>query len=132
MSIQGFHHVAIRVADFDAAVAFYRDGLGFPERIRWHDGSKWVALLDSGGGDYIELLGGGKAPPLPEGAWAHIALRTDDCDAAFAKAIAAGATVATAPKEIQIRTETETVRVRLAFCKGPHGEIIEFFQNEAT
>ena len=83
MRIEGFHHVAIRVQDFDAAIAFYRDGLGFPEQIRWSDGQKMIALLDTGGGDYIEILSNGKPPPLAEGAWGHLALRTDDCDAAF-------------------------------------------------
>ena len=130
MRIEGFHHVAIRVQDFDAAIAFYRDGLGFPEQIRWSDGQKMIALLDTGGGDYIEILSNGKPPPLAEGAWGHLALRTDDCDAAFARAITAGATVAIAPKDMPIRTADRTIPVRLAFCKGPNGEIIEFFQSD--
>ena len=132
MSIRGFHHVAIRVHDFEAAVAFYRDGLGFAERIRWSDGQKMIALLDTGGGDYVEILSNGRPPPQGEGAWAHLALRSDDCDADVARAVAAGATVAIAPKDMPIRTPDETVPVRLAFCRGPHGEIIEFFQNERT
>jgi glyoxylase I family protein len=133
MSIQGIHHVAIRVKDFDAAVRFYEQGLGFPLRIQWGDGQKQIALLDTGSGDYVEVIGGGKAePPLPEGAWAHLALRTDDVDAAVERAVAAGAVVTIAPKMMPIRTPKENVDVRLAFCKGPSGEIIEFFQNDAT
>ncbi|HEY7087564.1 MAG TPA: VOC family protein [Tepidisphaeraceae bacterium] len=132
MGIQGFHHVAIRVQDFEAAIAFYRDGLGFPERVRWSDGQKMIALLDTGGGDYIEILSNGKPPPLDEGAWSHLALRTDDCDAAFARALAAGASPTIAPKEMPIRSHGKSIRVRLAFCRGPNGEIIEFFQNSET
>ena len=131
MAIHGFHHVAIRVADFEGAIRFYV-GLGFPERIRWSDGKKMIALLDTGGGDYVEILSNGADPPLPEGAWSHLALRTDDCDAAVKKAVDAGAVVLIAPKEMPIRTANETIPVRLAFVRGPNGEIIEFFQNRAT
>jgi glyoxylase I family protein len=31
----GFHHVAVRVPDFDAAMRFYQDVLGFTEKIAW-------------------------------------------------------------------------------------------------
>ena len=31
----GYHHVALRVADFDATLRFYIDGLGFRPAVEW-------------------------------------------------------------------------------------------------
>ncbi len=136
--ITGIHHVAIRVHDFEKAIAFYRDGLGFKERVRWNDGKKWIVLLDAGSGDYIEILSHGKEGAQPEGAWGHLALRTTDCDAAIELAVKAGAKILIAPKEMPINPEDENgakgkqIPVRLAFCQGLFGEVIEFFQNIET
>jgi glyoxylase I family protein len=56
-------------------------------------------------------------------------LRTDDCDAALERARAAGAEVTVEPKTVAIFGEPK-IPVRLAFFKGPDGEICELFQNE--
>ena len=58
----------------------------------------------------------------------HFALRTSDCDAAIERARAAGATVTIEPKSVNIPSEPHETPVRIAFCKGPDGEVIEFFQ----
>ena len=34
----GFHHVAIKVADFDGTVEFYTQALGFTVHARWGEG----------------------------------------------------------------------------------------------
>ena len=130
----GFHHVAIRVADFDAAVKFYTEALGFTTKITWGEGNSRAIMLDAGNGDYMEIFAGGKAetPPPSEGAILHFALRTTDCDAALNRARAAGAVVTMEPKSIDIQSKPHMTPVRIAFCKGPAGEIIEFFQNELT
>src|SRR5688500_8576899 len=45
------HHVALRVADPEASLAFYRDVLGLPEVRRLHDGGRvrsiWVRAGDA-------------------------------------------------------------------------------------
>ena len=41
------HHLAIRVRDLDAALAFYRDALGLAETARPRPGSIWLALGDA-------------------------------------------------------------------------------------
>ncbi|MEZ5276703.1 MAG: hypothetical protein R3F07_10015 [Opitutaceae bacterium] len=58
-------------------------------------------------------------------------MRTDDCDAALERARAAGAKVTIEPKSIDIQS-TPPTPVRIAFCEGPEGAVIEFFQNEVT
>ena len=128
----GFHHVAIRAQDFDASVRFYTKALGFREKIAWGEGAKRAIMLDAGDGNYMEIFAGGSDSPKPEGAILHFALRTSDCDAAIARARAAGATVTVEPKDVDIPSTPGPTPVRIAFCKGPDGEIIEFFQNELT
>jgi glyoxylase I family protein len=127
----GFHHIAMRVSDFDASVQFYTQVLGFAEKIRWGEGSKRAVMLDTGDGNYIELFAGGVKEPRPEGMILHFALRTDNCDAALDRARAAGMQVTMEPKDVEIPS-TPPTPVRIAFCKGPDGEVIEFFQNSLT
>lgn len=125
----GFHHVAMRVMDFDKSLAFYTTGLGFVPRITWGEGDKRAAMLDTGDGGCLEVFAGGQGPK-PEGAVIHFALRTADCDKAAAAARAAGAEITVEPKNVTIASEPPTP-ARIAFCKGPDGEVIEFFQTPA-
>lgn len=127
----GFHHIAMRVSDFDASVWFYTQVLGMTERVCWGEGSKRAIMLDTGDGNYIELFAGGSKEPRPEGMILHFALRTDNCDAALERARAAGMQVTMEPKNVEIPSIPPTP-VRIAFCKGPDGEVIEFFQNDRT
>ena len=128
----GFHHVAIRAYDFDASVRFYTEALGFTQKIAWGEGEKRAVMLDAGDGNYMEIFANGKHEPKPEGAIIHFALRTNNCDAAIERARAAGAQVTVEPKDVDIPSTPHRTPVRIAFCKGPDGEIIEFFQNELT
>ena len=128
----GFHHVAIRAQDFDASVRFYGETLGFREKITWGEGDKRAIMMDAGDGNYIEIFAGGTPGPKPEGAIIHFAIRTDDCDAALERARAAGVEVTMEPASIDIPSLPEPMAVRIAFFKGPDGEVIELFQNEAT
>ena len=127
----GFHHLALRVHDFDASIAFYTQGLGFTPKITWGKGDQRAAMLDTGDGNYLEIFAGGSDEPKPEGAVLHFALRTSSTDQAIEAARAAGAEVTVEPKHVTIQSDPPT-EVRLAFCKGPDGEIIEFFQNDTT
>jgi glyoxylase I family protein len=127
----GFHHVAMKVADFDAAKKFYTEGLGFTEKITWGEGDKRAVMLDTGDGNYLEIFAGGSAA-TPEGVVMHFALRTSNCDAALARARSFGAQVTMEPKDVEIPSKPFKAPVRIAFCKGPGGEVIEFFQNQLT
>ena len=127
----GFHHVAMRVHDFDASYRFYTDGLGFRPKIAWGQGNQRAAMLDTGDGNYLEIFAGGADEAKPEGQLLHFALRTADTDRAVAAARAAGAEITVEPKDVEIGSVPVT-KVRLAFCKGPDGEVIEFFSNQTT
>jgi glyoxylase I family protein len=126
--VNGFHHVAIRVKDFDATVRFYKDGLGLKERHAWGEGDGRAVMLDAGNDNCVEVFAGGKGGSV-EGNIVHFALRTGDCDAALKRAQAAGATVTVEPKTVTIPAKTGPAAVRIAFVRGPGGEVVEFFQN---
>ncbi len=130
----GYHHVALRVSDFDASLRFYVDGLGFRKAHAWGSGDGRAAMLDTGDGACLEIFSGGKrrtAPaPQNETAVLHVALRTSDCDGATAAARAAGARITAEPKNVDIPS-SPPYAVRIAFCEGPDGEIIEFFQERS-
>ena len=128
----GFHHIAMRVTDFDAAVEFYESGLGFSRTVWWGNDKSKAMLLHAGNGNYIEVFAGADEDAASAGAVIHFALRTDDCDAAIARAVAAGAEVTVPPKDVTIPSQPQPTPVRIAFCRGPSGETIEFFQNELT
>jgi glyoxylase I family protein len=137
----GFHHVAIRAFDFDASLRFYTEGLGFVRAYGWGEDGRAkgekdsrAALLDTGDGNYLELFAGGTRPhgsPPAEEVVLHFALRTSDTDAACERARQAGATVTTEPKSVTpAHAEAPAQTFRIAFVRGPDGELIEFFQND--
>ena len=122
----GFHHVAIRVADFDRSVAFYQ-ALGFEPVRDWGEAPKRAAMLDGGDGTVIEIFEGGSVEAPGEGRILHFALRASDCDAAHALALSAGAVETMAPKNVDIASRPAPLPVRISFVRAPGGEIIEFF-----
>jgi glyoxylase I family protein len=129
----GFHHVAIRCRDFDKSVEFYTAVLGCVPKITWGDKPKRAGMFDCGDGNYIELFERTDQPPASEeGVLLHFALRTANTDEATARVRSAGFRITMEPKELDIPSKPFVAPVKISFCKGPDGEIIEFFQNELT
>lgn len=132
----GFHHVAIASRNFDRSVTFYTQGLGFIPKIAWGEPGKRAIMLDTGDGNYLEIFEhpplAADSPSLTQGTILHFALRTTDTDAAMAKAVAAGGQVTMEAKSLDIASTPHVTPVRIAFCNGPDGESIEFFQNDLT
>jgi glyoxylase I family protein len=123
---RGFHHIAIKVVDWDRSVAFYQH-LGFVPVREWGQAPKRAAMLDGGDGTVIEIFEGGLAETPSEGRIIHFALRASDCDAAHALAIAGGAVETMAPKNVDIPSRPAPYAVRISFVRSPSGELIEFF-----
>ncbi len=121
----GFHHVAMRVKDFDASVKFYTEVLGFTEALAWGEGDKRAIMLDAGDGGCLELFAGG-AGHGGDGAVLHLALNCADVDAVIERVRAAGAEIRTEPKDVTIASDPPA-EVRLAFFTGPDAEVLELF-----
>lgn len=128
-SISGFHHTAIRSPHFDASVRFYTDVLGMKEKISWGEAPDRAVMIDAGDGNYVEIFERSEAAPNIEATILHFALRTDDCAAMLEKAREAGAEVTMETTDLTIDSSIGPVPVRIAFFKGPDGEVIELFQN---
>ena len=130
----GFHHIALRVKDFDKSVRFY-EALGGVIKVAWGSAPNRCAMIDFGDGGCIELFSGGientKESATRRGEWLHLALGCEDPDAAYAAAIEAGATKRTAPYD-ELLPAQPPIPLRLAFVYGPDGEVIEFFHVRET
>lgn len=128
-TITGFHHTAIRSADFDASVRFYTEVLGMTPKISWGEAPDRAIMIDAGDGNYVEVF---ERDPLSaeESTILHMAFRTDDCAGMLEKARSAGAEITMEPTAVDIASNIGTVPVKIAFFKGPDGEVIELFQNE--
>ena len=132
--ISGFHHVCVKTRDWDRTMSFYKDTLGFVEKIAWRAAPQRAVMLDAGDGNYLEVFEDLAYAPAPDGPVVHFALRTAHLDEVAARVRATGATITMEPKDVTIATTNAhaPVPIRIFFCAGPNGEIIEFFQNSLT
>ncbi|MBQ3257029.1 MAG: VOC family protein [Oscillospiraceae bacterium] len=124
--IKGVHHVCMKCVtseQFDEVRKFYGEILGLPVVRSWAAG-----IMYDLGGSLLEVFSNG-AEALPQGVWQHIALATDDVDACVKAVSKAGYAITIAPKDIVIASEPP-LPARIAFCIGPMGEEIEFFQEK--
>lgn len=127
----GFHHLALYASDFERTMKFYMDGLGCHYIRGWGEGLGRVAMIDFGGGSLLEVFAKGSAEEQQNARFIHLAIATTDPDGAYEAALKAGAEALTPPKEVTIAAE-EPMPVRLAFVKGPDGEILEFFHDKSV
>lgn len=123
----GFHHIAVKVFDFEKTIKFYTEGLGFKIYLSWGQGDERGAMIDTGNANYLEVFAGGSQDIKPEGSYIHLAFRSENVDLAIERARSMGAEVTMEPNDIEIKSNP-VLKARIAFCKGPEGEVIEFFQ----
>ena len=125
----GIHHIAIKAKGLEAyekTVHFYHEILGMPVVRSWamEDGGS-ACMVDTGAG-LLELFS--NAPDeLGEGALRHLAFAVTDTDACIEAVRAEGYKITMEPTDIVIGSEPP-YPARIAFCVGPTGEEVEFFQ----
>jgi glyoxylase I family protein len=127
----GFHHVSMSVKDLDKSIKFYSEGLGFTERFSWGKLPRRTVLMDTGDGNYFEISKGDPTHTYGEGIFRHLALRVDDCKAVLELARKAGAEVTVEARDATL-SSNQPIQIRIAFIKGPDGELIELFENDVT
>ena len=123
----GFHHVALKVKDFERSLEMYR-ALGLKEIVRWGEGKGEIAMLDIGDGGRIELFACGGDEFAVNGKWQHFAMKVDDVEQAYAVALAAGFAPKIAPKVVPLDSRPEKMSINIAFVLGNDGEEVEFFK----
>src|SRR3954449_5499859 len=129
-------HVAIAVRDLDAAIAYYAEVFGAEVEHRERVESDGVeeALLNVAE-SYIQLL----TPTRPDSPVAkaiekrgeglhHVGYRVDDCAAALASMIAAGAT----PIDKEPRRGSRNTTVAFVHPKGSFGTLIELVEESQS
>jgi len=113
------------VTDLDAAVAFYRDLLGFEEELRpspvfamLYRGDLRLLLSVPGGHGAGDALPDGSVPT--PGGWNRIALRIGDLDRTVAELRGKG---------VRFRTDITTgITVRQVLLHDPAGNLVELFE----
>jgi lactoylglutathione lyase len=129
-----FLHMMIRVADFDAALRFYVDGLGMKQLSdRFDVASRRVTAVYLGfesfdAGGCVELVKRWDDPgPYTHGSgYGHIAIGAPDIEAMVAKLEAMGAEVSLRP------TVLIDGAPRVAFVKDPDGYAVELIETRAS
>lgn len=125
---KGIHHIAIKakgIEQYRKTLDFYVNVLGMKTVRSWGEGDNLGTMVDTGN-SVMEIFS--NAPDVfGEGALRHIAFDVEDTDACINAVKAAGYTVTVEPKDIVIQADVP-LAARIAFCIGPVGETIEFFQ----
>ena len=126
--ITGVHHIALHPTTpemFDQTLAFYCGTLGCATLRAWDPDGRRGAFLDAG--NCILEIGLRDDGVRAYGALHHLALAVDDLDALLPRLAAAGYPAVSGPRVGELPTEPP-FRAYVAFCDGPFGESIEFFQ----
>lgn len=124
--IKAIHHVSMKtnnIEDYRKTIEFYRDILGLSVVREWAAG-----IMFGTGAGLIEVFNNAD-DKLEKGVIRHFAFAVDDVDACVEAVTEAGYEVFMGPKDILIPSNPE-FPARMAFCYGPLGEEIEFFQEK--
>lgn len=123
-----FHHIALMAEDYERSLDFYTNGLGLRLYATWGSPEKTIAMLEMGDGGILELFSnGGRENDLKAG-FPHLAFEVDDVDAAYERAVGAGAKSIFAPKRAPLDSSPVKLTLYCAFVEGPSGEQLEFFR----
>ena len=128
VKVKGIHHVAIKakgLEEFDKTIDFYSNLLGMPVVREWGEGVKKGAMVDTGAG-WLEIFANGDDIPKTS-LFRHLAFEVESTDACVEKVRNAGYEITMQPNDIVIACNPP-LPARIAFCIGPVGEEVEFFE----
>lgn len=127
--INGFGHLALKVQDLGASLAFYCGGLGLREMTRLVDdkGEPWIVYLRITDTSFLELFPAGHAGRAADEAAVgvnHVCFSVEDIEATAVRFAAAGVTL-TSP------IQTGLDGNRGAWIEDPDGNRIELMEMAA-
>ena len=128
VKVNGVHHIALKakgLEEYRKLFDFYHEILGLPVARTWGEGEKAGTMLDTGAG-LMEIFANAEEE-LGQGAIRHMAFDVEDTDACVEAVRNAGYQITVEPTDIVIES-CPPYPARIAFCIGPVGEEIEFFQ----
>lgn len=124
-------HIALRVSDMDASIAFYTEKLGLPlvsDQVDPAHHERFAFLeLEGGNIELLQVLDENNAPaaytpPEPDTALCpHVAITTPDLAVAAMRLERQGVRIAKGPLEI-------AGQVRWLYALDPDGNVLEFIQ----
>ncbi len=128
---KGVHHIAIKCRgceQFEKTMHFYHTLLGMEIVREWSTPEGLPCAMVNIGGSMMEIFS--NAPDvLPQGTLRHLAFATDCVDDCVAAVREAGYQITMEPTDICIQSNPP-YPARIAFCIGPVGEEIEFFEEK--
>lgn len=128
---KGVHHIAIKCRgreQFEKTMHFYHTLLGMEIVREWSTPEGLPCAMVNIGGSMMEIFS--NAPDvLPQGTLRHLALATDCVDECVVAVREAGYQITMEPTDICIQSNPP-YPARIAFCIGPVGEEIEFFEEK--
>lgn len=126
--VKGIHHIALKACglqNFYELVRFYTEILDLKVVRSWGEGEGIGMMLDTGSG-LLEIFANATDRP-GEGALRHLAFEVESVDACINAVRAAGYEVTMEPRDIVIASNPP-YPAKIAFCTGPVGESVEFFE----
>lgn len=122
--IDGVHHIALKptVEQYEKTVEFYTQLLGFEVKRSWGDPQHPCMMVSCGDNSCMEILNG-EAAAVPTGSLNHLAFATTKVDELVERVRQAGYEITVEPKDLELAGSP----IRIAFCRGPMGETLEFF-----
>ncbi len=127
--INGLHHISMKCSkgeQYAQVVRFYHEILGLKIARVWGDENAPDGIMFDTGSGLVEIFTN-KTEEAELGIIRHFALETTDVDECVCAVRNAGYEVFIEPKDISIPSNPP-YNARMAFCFGPLGEQIEFFQ----
>ena len=143
--IKGIHHTAISTGDFERALAFYRDLLGFEmvSELNWPAGvelADTITGLESSAARSVMLRAsntsielfefsspapkpGDPKRPVCDHGITHIGFEVDDIDAEYERLTAAGMSFNCPPQDLGAS--------RVTYGRDPDGNVLELWQSVA-
>ena len=123
--IKGIHHISMkcRESELEEVLHFYIDILGMTIKRKWSAG----VMIDTGAG-LLEVFSTGDGES-GKGSLRHIAFAVDSVDEIISRVKESGYEVFVEPTD-KVIDSTPAFPFRMAFCYGPLGEEVEFFEEK--